>query len=275
MQGFWHFKQLTNISGAISATSITGIAAAIALGCAMVGSIFSSDAWNNITFIAGEVKNPQRNIGLALVLGTLTVTVIYLLANVVYLAHLPLNDIAFCSQGRVGVAISQVLFGKLGTIIIALLIMISTFGCNNGLILSGARVYYTMAKDKLFFAQAGELNANQVPAWGLWVQCAWACALCLSGKYGDLLDYVTFVVLLFYVLTIAGIFVLRHRLPEHPRPYKAFAYPLLPALYIVIATLICLALLKGKPEFTWPGLGVVLLGVPIYYYLKPKQVPQE
>lgn len=258
-------KDACNKSLGFDIQSISGIALMGGMAAAMVGSVFSSDAWNNITFVAGEVKNPQRNIGLSLILGTLTVTVIYLLMNMMYLSVIPLEEIAHASKDRVGVVASEKIFGTSGTIIIALMIMISTFGCNNGLILSGARVYYTMAKDGLFFKQAGELNKNSVPEWGLWIQCAWACVLCLSGKYGDLLDYVVFVVLLFYILTIAGIFILRVKKPEAVRPYKAWGYPVLPALYIVLALVLSILLFIFKPQFTYPGLGIILLGIPIYY----------
>ncbi|MEO6131252.1 MAG: amino acid permease, partial [Saprospiraceae bacterium] len=205
------------------------IAAALgAIAAAMVGSIFSSDAWNNVTFIAGEIKNPQRNIGLALFLGTLIVTIIYVSTNVMYTAVLPMADIAGADKDRVAVAASHVIFGNVGTIIIALMIMISTFGCNNGLILAGARVYYTMAKDGLFFKPAGELNRYAVPQWALWVQGIIACLWSISGRYGQLLDMVSFVVVIFYVMTIAGIFILRKKRPEIERPYKAFGYPILP-----------------------------------------------
>jgi APA family basic amino acid/polyamine antiporter len=236
-----------------------------ALSAAMVGSVFSSDAWNNVTFIAGEIKRPEKNIGLSLFFGTLVVTVIYVSANLMYTAVLPLNDIAFAQDDRVAVAASQNIFGSVGTIVIALMIMVSTFGCNNGLILSGARVYYTMAKDGLFFQSVGNLNKNGVPAKGLWIQCAWASVLCLSGKYGDLLDYVVFVVLIFYVLTIIGIFKLRRSQPDAERPYKAFGYPVLPACYILLATAMCFALLFTKPTFASFGLLIVLIGIPIYY----------
>jgi APA family basic amino acid/polyamine antiporter len=231
----------------------------------MVGSIFSSDAWNNITFIAGEVKNPQRNIGLSLLFGTLIVTLIYVAANLMYLAVLPIDQLAFAQDNRVALSVSNEIFGVSGAIILALLIMVSTFGCNNGLILSGARVYYTMAKDGLFFKQTGTLNKNAVPGYALWIQCLVACALCLSGKYGDLLDMVSFVVVLFYVLTIAGIFILRNKRPNAERPYKAFGYPVLPAVYILMGISFCLLLIKYKPQYTWPGLIIVLIGIPIYY----------
>ena len=219
---------------------------------------------NNVTFIAGEVKNPRRNIGLSLFLGTLIVTIIYACVNLMYISVLPLEAIAHAENDRVAVTASQVIFGNAGTAIIAVMIMISTFGCDNGLILAGARVYYTMAKDGLFFRQTGVLNKNAVPATALWFQCAVASILCLSGKYGDLLDMISFVVVLFYILTIAGIFILRIKRPEAERPYKAFGYPLLPALYILMAALFCIALIIYKPEYTWPGFIIVLIGIPIY-----------
>lgn len=250
----------------------TTIAAIGAIAAAMVGSIFSSDSWNNVTFIAGEMKNPQRNIGLSLFLGTLIVTVIYVSANLMYTAILPLDEIAYAEKDRVGVAASQVIFGGSGTIIIAIMIMISTFGCNNGLILSGARVYYTMAKDGLFFRQAGELNKFAVPQQALWLQCALASIWCLSGKYGDLLDMVSFVVVLFYMLTIVGIFILRKQRPDAPRPYKAFGYPFLPIIYILMGITFCTLLIIYKPLYTWPGLIITLLGIPVYFLvLKTKR----
>lgn len=258
----WDLHKL-NADGSFE--SYTIIAALGAVAAAMVGSIFSSDAWNNVTFIAGEIKNPQRNIGLALFLGTLIVTIIYVSANIMYTAVLPLGEIAFADKDRVAVAASHVIFGNIGTVVIALMIMISTFGCNNGLILAGARVYYTMAKDGLFFRQAGELNQFAVPQRALWVQCALACVWSLSGKYGDLLDMVSFVVVLFYMLTIAGIFVLRKKRPDVPRPYRAFGYPVLPLIYILMGTTFCLLLIAFKPKFTWPGLIITLIGIPIYY----------
>ena len=249
-------------------SQISGSALLGGIAAAMVGSVFSSDAWNNVTFIAGEMKNPQRNIGLSLFLGTLIVTVIYVSANLVYLAVLPMDQIAHAAKDRVAVATAQALFGNVGTIIIAVMIMISTFGCNNGLILAGSRVYYTMAQDGLFFKKAGQLNKNGVPAWALWAQCIVAAILCLSGKYGDLLDMISFVVVLFYILTIAGIFILRKKAPDMPRPYKAFGYPLLPALYILLGISFCALLIWFKPQFTWPGFIIVLIGIPIYYFIQ-------
>lgn len=244
-----------------------GLSVLGAIAGSMVGSLFSSDSWNNVTFIAGEIKNPERNIGRSLFLGTLLVTVIYVATNLVYISILPMNGIAFAENDRVGVAAAIRIFGPNGTYIIAGLLMVSTFGCNNGLILSGARVCYTMAQDGLFFKKLGELNKNDVPGKALWIQCIWASILCLSGKYNQLLDYVIFVVLIFYVLTIAGIFRLRRTRPDLPRPYKAFGYPFLPLLYIIAAIVICLALLVYKPLYTWPGLGIVLLGIPVYYFV--------
>lgn len=244
---------------------IAGSALMGAIAAAMVGSIFSSDAWNNVTFIAGEMKNPKRNIGLSLFLGTLIVTVIYVSANLMYLNVMPLSELAFPTDDRVAVAAANKIFPAFGTILIAILIMVSTFGCNNGLILAGARVYYTMAKDGLFFKKVGELNKNAVPQFALWIQCIAACIWSLSGKYGQLLDMISFVVVLFYMLTIIGIFILRKKRPEVERPYKAFGYPALPALYILMGAAFCILLIIYKPQFTWPGLIIVLLGVPLYY----------
>lgn len=249
-----------NIVGGVAGSAILG-----AIAASMVGSIFSSDAWNNVTFIAGEVKNPKRNIGLSLFLGTMIVTVIYVAANLMYLNVLPLNEIASAPQDRVAVSASNVIFGDIGTYVIAIMIMISTFGCNNGLILAGARVYNTMAKDGLFFKKAGELNKHNVPEFALWIQCLVASLLCLSGKYGDLLDMISFVVVMFYALTIIGIFVLRKKRPDIERPYKAFGYPILPAIYVLMAISFCVLLIIYKPKFTWPGLIIVLIGIPIYY----------
>ena len=249
-----------NVIGGIAGSAVLG-----AIAAAMVGSIFSSDAWNNVTFIAGEVRNPKRNIGLALFLGTLIVTIIYVSANLMYVSVLPLHDIASAPQDRVAVSASNAIFGNIGTYVIAVMIMISTFGCNNGLILAGARVYYTMAKDGLFFRQTGVLNKNDVPAFALWIQCVVAGLLCLSGKYGDLLDMISFVVVLFYVITILGIFILRKKRPDMERPYKAFGYPVLPALYILMGLSFCILLIIYKPLYTWPGLVIVLIGIPIYY----------
>jgi len=256
-------------------TTISGTVLLGGIAAAMVGSVFSSDAWNNVTFIAGEMKNPQRNIGLSLFLGTLIVTIIYVSANLTYLAVLPLDEIAHAPKDRVAVAASQAIFGGFGTVIIAIMIMISTFGCNNGLILAGARVYYTMAEDGLFFKKAGTLNRNGVPQWALWAQCVVASILCLSGRYGDLLDMISFVVVIFYVLTIAGIFILRRKQPNTPRPYKAFGYPFLPLLYILMGISFCILLIIYKPQFTWPGLIIVLIGIPIYFIVNRRNKQLE
>jgi basic amino acid/polyamine antiporter, APA family len=264
-QNPWVMQKLTRTGDDIDFQPLLTGAAFGAMASAMVGSIFSSDAWNNVTFIAGEIKNPKRNIGLSLFLGTLIVTVIYILTNIVYLATVPLNELAFAKDNRVALSASEAIFGSSGTIIIAVMIMVSTFGCNNGLILAGARVYYTMANDKLFFKPAGKLNKNVVPEWALWIQCAMASALCLSGKYGDLLDMVSFIVVIFYVLTIAGIFILRKKYPNAERPYKAFGYPVLPVIYIIMGISFCTLLIIYKPQFTWPGLIITLIGIPLYY----------
>lgn len=263
----WDIHQSFNAADALQspAIPIVGLFAA-----AMVGSVFSSDAWNNITFIAGEVKNPKRNIGLALLLGTGIVTLLYILTNIMYVGVLQLPEIANAPQDRVAVAAAEKILGLTGTKVIALLIMVSTFGCINGMILAGSRVYYTMAKDKLFFKQVNQLNKNQVPSNALWIQCIWASILCLSGRYGDLLDYVVFAVLIFYILTIVGIFRLRKSQPNIERPYKAFGYPLLPAIYILLASAMGICLLIWKPNYTLPGLGIVLLGIPVYYFTQKK-----
>jgi APA family basic amino acid/polyamine antiporter len=242
-----------------------------AIAASMVGSLFSSDAWNNVTFIAAEIKNPKRNIGLSLFLGTLIVSLIYITTNLMYLNALSLHEIAFPGGDRVAVAASHAIFGNAGAIIIAVMIMISTFGCNNGLILAGARVYYTMAKDRLFFKKAGTLNKNAVPQWALWAQAIVASVLCLSGGYNDLLDMIAFVVVIFYVLTIIGIFILRKTRPNIERPYKAFGYPFLPALYIIMGIVFCVFLIIFKPLYTVWGLGIVLAGIPVYYITISKQ----
>jgi APA family basic amino acid/polyamine antiporter len=265
-QNAWDALQL---QGDGSWQPISGSVLVGAIAAAMVGSIFSSDSWNNVTFIAGEIKNPKRNIGLSLFIGTLVVTIIYVSANLMYLHVLPLKDptdsIAFPEGERVAVAVSNSLFGENGSIVIAIMIMISTFGCNNGLILAGARVYYTMANDGLFFKKTGTLNKNAVPEYALWLQCVVASILCLSGSYGDLLDMVAFVVVLFYALTIIGIFVLRKKRPDIERPYKAFGYPVLPIIYIIMAITFCVFLIKMKPNYAGIGLAIVLVGIPLYY----------
>ena len=250
---------------------ISGVAIITALSAAMVGSVFSSDAWNGVTFIAGEIKNPEKNVGLSLFLGTLIVSVIYVLANLMYVAVVPLNEIATAPSDRVAVVASQYIFGNIGTYIIAIIIMISTFACNNGLIMAGARVYYTMAQDKLFFKKAANLNKAGVPEWALWLQCIWASTLCLTGKYGDLLDFVVIIVLIFYILTIYGIFILRKTKPELERPYKAFGYPFLPALYIILASALSFGLLYSKFATCGWGVLIMLIGIPVYYIAQNKE----
>jgi basic amino acid/polyamine antiporter, APA family len=245
------------------------------VGVAMVGSLFAMDAWNSVTFTAAEVKNPGRNLPLSLAFGAGIVILLYTLANVAYLRVLPLSGdphgatailrgIEFAADGRVATAVTGVIFGPLGAIVMAIAIMISTFGCNNGLILAGARIYYAMAKDGLFFRSVGTVNRNHVPAVALIAQCIWASALCLSGTYGQLLDFLIFAQLLFYILTLGGLFILRWKRPQMDRPYRAFGYPVLPALYILMAGFLEIQLLRYKPQYTWPGLIIVLLGLPVY-----------
>ena len=249
------------------------------VGVAMVGSLFSADAWNNITFTAAEVKNPSRNLPLSLALGAGMVITLYTLANVAYLRVLPISGdpngatalvrgIEFAADGRVGTAVAEVIFGPAGAIVMAVAILISGFGCNNGLILSGARIYYAMSKDRLFFKSAGKVNSHHAPAAALIVQCVWASFLCLSGTYSQLLDFLIFAVLIFYILTLGGLFVLRWKRADMQRPYRAFGYPFLPALYLVMAIFIEIQLLRYKPQYTWPGLIIVLLGVPVYWLWK-------
>lgn len=263
----------------VSVESLSGLMILAAIGASMVGSLFSSDAWNNITFTAGEVINPKRNIPLSLALGTGIVTLLYLLANVAYILVLPvqgLPDVAdvlgrgiqFASSDRVATAAVTMVLGEPAAVIMAILIMVSTFGCNNGLILAGARVYYAMAKDGVFFRKVGELSDRSVPTTALVIQGIWASLLCLSGTYGDLLDYVIFAVLVFYILTVIGIFILRKKRPDADRPYKAFGYPLLPALYVLCASAIAVDLLIFKTEYSGSGLLIVLLGIPVFYIWK-------
>ena len=273
---FWNANWTHIADGKIiSFESLSGIALFSAIGAAMVGSLFSSDAWNNITFTAGEVINPKRNIPLSLFLGTSVVTLLYIAANFSYILVLPLNGtpdgssaidrgIQFATSDRVGIAAATAIFGDTAAIVMAIFIMISTFGCNNGLILAGARVYYAMEKDKLFFTKIGTLNKNSVPGIALAIQGIWASILCLSGTYGELLDYVMFAVIIFYILTIIGMFILRKKRPNMERPYKAFGYPILPAVYVVIATAIAVDLLIYK-SYTWYGLLIVLSGLPAYF----------
>lgn len=265
----WNTRSFDAAHG--SWVSIGGTALLSGIAAAMVGSLFSSDAWVGVTFIAGEIKDPKRNVGLSLFLGTFIVSVIYILANLMYISVMPLNEIAFAKSDRVAVVAAQYIFGDIGTKTIAIMIMVSTFACNNGLIMAGARVYYTMAKDGLFFKKAAELNKSSVPGWALWFQCIWASVLCLTGKYGDLLDYVMIIVVIFYILTIFGIFILRKKQPDVIRPYKAFGYPVMPFIYIIVATAICIALLITKFSTCGWGVLIMLAGIPVYYFSKPKE----
>ncbi len=272
-------KEIMIGAGSTESFPLSGMALASALGVAMIGSLFSSDAWNNVTFIAGEVENPKKNIPLGLFFGVCSVTLIYVLANVAYLCLLPLQGIPgsdnvleqgimFAEKDRVGAAALFTVFGDTAKYVMAALIMVSTFGCNNGLILAGSRLFQSMAKDGLFFKSAAKLNKFNVPSNALVFQGIWASALCLSGSYGDLLDYCTFSSLIFYIITIIGIFVLRKKMPNAERPYKAFGYPVIPALYIIITSLICIDLLVYKTFNTGMGLLIIALGVPVYYLFK-------
>jgi APA family basic amino acid/polyamine antiporter len=238
---------------------------------ALVGSIFSSDAWNNVTFTGGEIDNPRRNLPLSLAIGTLGVLLLYIFINYIYLYSIPFNDIATAKDGRVGTLLLNNIFGTIGLTIMAALIMISTFGCINGLTLSGARVYYAMANDGLFFKRASSLNKHHVPQFALIIQAIWTSLLTLSGSYGNLLDYVVIAVLIFYILTVAGVFILRKKQPDAERPYKVWGYPIVPALYMLMATFICINLVVFKPEYTLPGIGIVVLGIPVYYFINRRK----
>jgi basic amino acid/polyamine antiporter, APA family len=266
--------------------ALGGFALVAAIGTAMVGSLFSSDAWNNITFTAGEVINPRKNIPLSLLFGTLIVTILYLLGNLVYITTLPVRGdpsgadvfsrgMQYASDDRLATAAISGIFGNSAVLIMAALVVISTFGCNNGLILAGARVYYAMASDRIFFKKAGTLNEKGVPAKGLIIQGIWASLLCLSGTYGQLLDYVIFAVLIFYALTISGLFFLRIKRPDIERPYKAFGYPIIPLIYIILALMVMTILLIYKPNYTWPGLIIVLLGIPVYFMWRRGDVSEQ
>ena len=276
----WHTRHAVQV-GVGGPTAYVGLLTIIAV--VQVGSLFSADAWNNVTFTAGEIRNPKRNLPLSLAIGTGVVLLLYVLCNFVYLSVLPMmgdpaagtivgRGIQFASEDRVATGVMQSAFAGYGAKLMAAAILISTFGCVNGMLLAGARVYYAMSRDGLFFKAVGKLSpGSKTPVNSLWVQWAWTCLLCLSGSYGQLLDYVIFAVLIFYILTIAGLFVLRRTRPDAVRPYKAFGYPVLPALYITMAAWICIVLLRYKPQYTWPGLVIVLLGVPVYMIWKRLQ----
>ena len=260
--------------GAFMGASVWSLGALAAFGAAMVGGLFSADAWASVTFVASEARRPERDVPFALASGTLVVIALYLLVNVGYLAQLPLHPtggagvfadgIARAHSDRVAAAAMQVVWPRAGAALAAALVMISTFGCANGLILTGAWVLYAMARDGVFWRPAGQLNSANVPSIALVVQGVWACLLTLTGSYGDLLDYVIFAQLLFYVLTVGAVFWLRLKRPDAPRPYKAWGYPLVPAAYIVAASALMIDLLIVKPRFTWPGLLIVLAGIPVF-----------
>jgi len=276
---FWRLGLPHSAGGADASGNLLGpfVGVLTILAVAQVGSLFSADAWNNVTFTAGEVQNPKRNLPLSLAMGTGVVILLYVAANIIYLNVLPLNGdpngadvmargIKYATSDRVGTAALQQMFGSRAEGLMAIAILISTFGCCNGLILSGARVYYAMAKDGLFFKSTSKVHPKYLtPKNALIVQGIWTCVLCLSGTYNDLLNYVIFAVLVFYILTIAGLFVLRRTQPQAERPYRAIGYPVLPAVYIVMALFIDVVLLRYKPQYTWPGLIIVLLGIPVYF----------
>lgn len=249
---------------------ISGMAIMGGIAAAMTGSVFSSTAWENVTFVSGEIENPTKNVVKAMILGTTAVMILYLLTNFVYLNALDRDGIAFAANDRVAVVASENIFGSIGTYLIAILVMISTFGCVNGIVLAGARVFQTMAKDGLFLKSAIENNKNGVPEKSLWMQGIWASLLCLSGQYGDLLDMISFFIVLFYMITVFGVIYLRIKKPELERPYKAWLYPVSPMVYLIIGTAFCVLLFIYKPQYTWPGLLLILLGLPVYFFIKKK-----
>jgi APA family basic amino acid/polyamine antiporter len=292
----WHinrevFWEASKIGANNQLIHLTGFALVAAVATALVGSLFSADAWYNVTYISGEVINPKRTVPLSLILGTMIVSTIYLFTNWVYIRILPLSGspdgadvlargIQYATNDRVATSAMSVVFGDYAAIIMAVFVMISTFGCNHGLILAGPRVYYAMARDGLFFKKVGEINKKGVPGFAILIQGVWAILLCLSGTYSNLLDYVIFAVLLFFTLTIIAIFILRIKRPDIPRPYKAFGYPVIPVIYIMTTSFIMVILLIYKPNYTFPGLILVILGIPVYYIwkkfsLKPAGKPGE
>lgn len=250
---------------------IGGMALMGGIAAAMVGSVFSSVAWENVTFMSGEIENPKKNIVKSMVLGTSAVMVLYLLVNLVYLNALDRDGIAFADKNRPAVAASEMIFGNLGTIIMAVLVMISTFGCINGLVLAGARVYQTMAKDGLFFKSAMVNNKFDVPEKSLWMQGIWASVLALSGQYGDLLDMISFVIVLFYMITVFGVIYMRFKKPDMERPYKTWLYPLTPVIYLLIGSAFCILLIIYKPQYTWPGFILILTGLPVYWMINRRK----
>ncbi len=292
----WHvnrevFWEASKIGANNQIIHLSGFVLVTAVATALVGSLFSADAWYNVTYISGEVINPKRTVPLSLILGTMIVSVIYLFTNWVYIRILPLSGspdgadvlargIQYATDDRVATSAMSVVFGDYAAIIMAVFVMISTFGCNHGLILAGPRVYYAMARDGLFFKKVGEINKKGVPGFAIAIQGVWAILLCLSGTYSNLLDYVIFAVLLFFTLTIIAIFILRTKRPDIPRPYKAFGYPVIPGIYILTTSFIMVILLIYKPNYTFPGLILVVLGIPVYYIWKkfsrkPVRIPGD
>lgn len=255
--------------------SIDGMTLMGGIAAAMVGSVFSSVAWESVTFVSGEIENPKKNVVKAMILGTSAVMILYIAVNYVYLNAIDRDSIAFAANDRVAVAASQNIFGSAGTVIIAVLVMVSTFGCNNGLILAGSRVFQTMAKDGLFFKSAIKNNKNEVPSNALWMQGIWASVLCLSGQYGNLLDMISFVIVLFYMITVFGVIYLRIKQPNLERPYKTWLYPVTPIIYLFIGTAFCVLLLIYKQQYTWPGFLIVLLGLPVYYIINKNKKTNE
>ncbi len=279
----WEATSTKKEAGGWVTTDLTAVGLMIVLSTTIINSLFSSDAWNNVTFIAGDIRNPERNLPRALFLGTFIVTILYILANVAYLGLLPLHGtpfegdfvytretvqstgIQFASSDRVGTSAAFMLFGNVANMLMAILIMISTFGCNNGLIMAGSRLFYAMSKDGLFFNKASKLNRFGVPAWAMWIQNLWAIALCFSGSYGILIKFATFGSMVFYIVTILGLFKLRRTMPDAERPYKAFGYPVIPFLYLVFAVVICVSLTVFTFWDTFGSIVLILTGIPVYY----------
>lgn len=283
-ENMWHASAIKkdDLGNWLPAADLTSIGLMIVLSTTIINSLFSSDAWNNVTFIAGDIRNPEKNLPRSLFLGTFIVTILYILANVAYLGLLPLHGtplegdfvytreavqstgIQFASSDRVGTSAAFMLFGNVANMLMAILIMISTFGCNNGLIMAGSRLFYAMSKDGLFFKKASQLNSFGVPAWAMWIQALWAIILCCSGSYGILIKFATFGSMVFYIVTILGLFKLRRTMPDANRPYKAFGYPVIPFLYLVFAVIICVSLTVFDKN-TLGSILLILAGIPIYY----------
>jgi len=294
-ENMWHAASIKkdDLGNWLPAVDLTTVGLMIVLSTTIINSLFSSDAWNNVTFIAGDIRNPERNLPRALFLGTFIVTILYILANVAYLGLLPLHGtpfegdfvytkeavkstgIQFASSDRVGTSAAYMLFGNVANILMAILIMISTFGCNNGLIMAGSRLFYAMSKDGLFFKKASQLNSFGVPAWAMWIQALWSIILCCSGSYGILIKFATFGSMIFYIVTILGLFKLRRTMPDAHRPYKAFGYPVIPFLYLVFAIVICVSLTLFTFWDTFGSIVLILTGIPIYYLVFKKKEQVE